>query len=125
MASASDLDRGKCFLYKGKVVKVDKKELVAYGTHCHSKLKFYVEDVFTGKQESMTMAHQDNVELVDVMKKKATVLSKNPLQIMDIVSFETKEAEADPELLEQINENDIVIFVDYKGKVRVTEKGRQ
>ena len=125
MASASELDRGKCFLYKGNVVKVDKKELVAYGTHCHSKLKFYIEDLFTGKKEAITMAHQDNVELVDVTKKKATVISKNPLQIMDIVSYETKDAEADKELLDQINENDIVIFVDYKGKIKVTEKGRQ
>ncbi len=124
MASASDIERGKCFLHKGDVVKVNKKELVTYGTHSHTKLKFFVENLFTGKQDIITMAHQDNVELVDVMKKKATVISNNPLQIMDLVSYETKDAEADQDVINEINEGDTVIFVDYNGIVKVLEKSR-
>ena len=124
MASATDLSNGKCFLHKGDVVKVIKKELVTYGTHSHTKLKLFVEYLFTGKKDIVTMAHQDSVELVDVMKKKATVISKSPLQIMDMISYETLDAEADTDVLDTIKENDIVIFVDYKGKIKVLEKGR-
>ena len=124
MASATDLDRGSCFLHKGALVKVTKKEIITCGTHCHSKLKFSIEYVFTGKQEIVTMAHQDNVELVEVNKKKATVISKNPLQIMDIISYETKDAYADEEIMDSITEGDTVVFVDYQGKVKVLEKVR-
>jgi hypothetical protein len=43
---------------------------------------------------------------------------------MDSLSFETKDATADPEVLADINEGDIVIFVDYEGIVKVLEKPR-
>ncbi len=122
MASASDLKKGSCFLHRGNVVKVNKKELVAYGTHSHSKLKFFVEDLFNKKQDTVTLAHQDNVETVDIIKKTGQVISKNPLQIMDIVSYETLDAEADEELINSLNEGDEVIFVSYRGKVSILEK---
>jgi translation elongation factor P/translation initiation factor 5A len=122
MASASELKAGSCFLYKGEVVKVSKKELVAYGTHSHTKLKLFVEYLFTKKQDVITLAHQDAIELVDVIKKKATVVSLNPLQIMDSVSYETLNAEAGSEIFDTINEDSTVIFVDYKGKVKIIEK---
>jgi translation elongation factor P/translation initiation factor 5A len=124
MASASELDRGKCFIHKGEIARVEKREVISCGTHSHSKLKFYVDYIFSGKKDTITLAHQDSVELVDIIKKKASVISKNPLQIMDSISYETKDAEADPEVLEQLNEGDIVIFVDYLGKVKVLEKPR-
>ena len=122
MVSASELSKGNCFLYKGDVVKVNKKELVTYGTHSHTKLKLFVEHLFTGKSDVLTFAHQDSVEKVDVMKKKATVISKDPLQIMDLVSYETKDATADEEVKSSIVEGDNIIFVDYKGEVKVLEK---
>jgi translation elongation factor P/translation initiation factor 5A len=124
MASATELDRGKCFIYKGEIARVDKREVISCGTHSHSKLKFYIEYIFTGKKDTITLAHQDSVELADVIKKKATVISKEPLQIMDSVTYETKDATAEPEVLSEINEGDIVIFVDYQGNVKVLEKPR-
>jgi translation elongation factor P/translation initiation factor 5A len=124
MGSAGDLERGNCFLYKGDVARIDKKEIISCGTHSHSKLKFYIEYIFSGKKDVITLSHQDSVETVDVMKKKATVISKSPLQIMDSQSFETMDAQADPEVLAEINEGDVVIFVDYQGIVKVLEKPR-
>ena len=124
MVSASELDRGSTFLYKGSLVKVTKKEVVAYGTHSHTKLKLFIEYLMTGKNDVITLAHQDSIELVNVMKKKATVISKNPLQIMDIVSYETLDATSDPDVLDTFNEGDMIVFVDYKGVVKVLEKSR-
>jgi translation elongation factor P/translation initiation factor 5A len=43
---------------------------------------------------------------------------------MDSQSFETMDAQADPEVLAEINEGDVVIFVDYQGIVKVLEKPR-
>ena len=124
MASAADLIRGNYFVYKNELVHVERKEVITCGTHCHSKLKFYVEGVFSGRKDVITLSHQDPVETADVMRKKATVISKSPLQIMDAVSYETKDAEADEEVLKEINEGDTVIFVDYLGRVKILEKFR-
>lgn len=122
MATASDLNRGSAFIHQGEPVKVVRKELVAVGTHSHTKLKLYIRPVFGGGEKTLTLGHQDKVELVDIPKLTATVISKSPLQIMDAHTYETFDAEADKGLLEQINENDEVIFVNYQGKVKILEK---
>ena len=124
MASATDLERGNYFLLRGEPVKVIKKELINVGSHSHTKIKFFIEYLFSGKQDVVVLAHQDTVEILDIMKKKATLISKNPLQIMDLVSYETKDAEAEQELIDTLNEGDEIIYVDYNNKVKVLEKVR-
>jgi translation elongation factor P/translation initiation factor 5A len=124
MASASDLDRGSAFEYKGEVLKVVRKEVVAVGTHSHTKLKFFVRPLFGGGEKVLNLAHNDKVEIVDVRKKFATVVAKlaDKVQIMDSHTYETIDADVEPELMEQLKEGDEIIFVDFKGKVTVVEK---
>ena len=43
MAQATDLKKGDYFKHNNEILRVIKKELVAYGTHSHSKLKLYVQ----------------------------------------------------------------------------------
>jgi translation initiation factor 5A len=125
MASAGDLERGNCFLVRNEPVQIIRKELVSVGTHSHTKIKFFVEFLFSGKQDVITMSHQDNVETVEVMRKKATIISKNPLQIMDLVSYETKDATAEQKVIEKIEQGDEVVYVDYLGKVKVIDTARE
>ena len=123
MATASDLGKGSTFIHQGEPVRVTKKEVVAVGTHSHTKLKLFVKPVFTsGGEKIITLAHQDKVEIVEIPKKTATIISKQPLQIMDSQSYETFDAQADENILSEINEGDEIIFVDYRGKVKVLEK---
>jgi translation elongation factor P/translation initiation factor 5A len=125
MSTASDLERGSSFLYHGEVLRVVRKEVVAVGTHSHTKLKFFCRPLFGGGERAITLAHQDKVEKVEAMKKTASIISKLPdkVQIMDTHSYETIDAEvADKELLEELKEGDFVIFVDYAGKAVVVEK---
>ena len=126
MASASELEKGKCFEYKGDFYRVKRKELVAYGTHSHTKLKIIVEPAFGGGEKTFTFAHQDKVDVVDIIKKKAQVIAKsdNNLQIMDSQSYETFDAEADSEIMGKIEEGDIVIFVNHNNKTIVLDKAR-
>ena len=85
MSTASELKKGSCFRHKGDILRVTRKELVAYGTHSHTKLKLFVQNVFGGGEKELTMMHHDKVELIEVQKKSATVIAKlqDKLQIMD------------------------------------------
>jgi len=126
MANAGELKKGACFIYQGNPVKIVKKEVVAVGTHSHTKLKLFVKNMFSGAESIATMSHQDKVETVEIKKKEAQLVSINneKLMIMDLVSYETMEAEADGDVINSLNEGDKIIFVEFKGKVRVLEKSR-
>jgi translation elongation factor P/translation initiation factor 5A len=124
MATASEMDRGKYFMYKGEVCKVNRREIVTYGTHCHSKLKFYIEDIDGKNERTVTFQHQDRVDLVEIMKKTASIISisDTTVQIMDSHSFETFDAQTEPALKAQLKEGEEVIFVNLNGLVKVLEK---
>jgi translation elongation factor P/translation initiation factor 5A len=124
MATATELDRGKYFMYKGEVCKVNRREIVTYGTHCHSKLKFYIEDIDGKNERTVTFQHQDRVDVVEIMKKTASVISigEAGLQIMDSHSYETFDAQVDPVVKAQLKEGDEVIFVNLNNLVKVLEK---
>jgi translation elongation factor P/translation initiation factor 5A len=125
MVTASDLDRGSSFQHHGEILRVVRKEVVAVGTHSHTKLKFFCRPLLGGGEKVVTLAHNDKVEIVEARKKSASILAKLPdrVQIMDSHTYETIDAEvADKELLDQLKEGDNVIFVDYAGKAVVVEK---
>jgi len=124
MAMATDLERGKYFLYNGEIYKVQRKEVVAYGTHSHTKLKFYIEDLGGMGEKSITLGHTDRVDIVDIQKKTAQVVSKTDttVQIMDMHTYETCDAQVDSELKDEIKEGDVVIFINYNNMVKILEK---
>jgi translation elongation factor P/translation initiation factor 5A len=126
VASASELNKGNFFSFKGEILQVLRKELVAYGTHSHSKLKLSVSDVYGKKERVLTFAHEDKVDILDIKKKTGNVLSKTPkgVQIMDPFSYETMGASADSRLLEEINEGDEVIFINNGNVASILEKKR-
>ena len=124
MATASELKKGKFFEISGSIYQVVRKEIVAYGTHSHSKLKITAADLFTKKNKDFTFMHEDRVDVLDLMKKTANVISKSAsgVQIMDPVSYETLDAECDKDVLSDVNEGDEVIFINHEGIVRILEK---
>lgn len=123
MGTASELKKGDSFEYKGETLRVMKKEVVVYGTHSHSKLKLFCQPVFGGGEKTLTMMHHDKVEILDIKKKTGSIIAKLPdkLQIMDSYTYETLDAEAKEEVLNEANEGDGVIFVDYGGKAKILE----
>ncbi len=124
MASASDLNRGSYFMLNNEPVQVTRKEVVAYGTHSHTKLKIYYKSIEGGGDKTLTMAHGDKVEILDIIKKTGQIISKasNKAQIMDMKSFETIDAEATPEIITMINEGDEVIYIEFNGMNKILEK---
>jgi len=124
MTEAKDLQKGSWIVHGGELFQVKRKEVVACGTHSHSKTKIFIEPLAGGGEKSLTLTHHEKVEEADIRKKTAQVISKfqNKIQIMDPVSYETLDAEVDEELLSTINEGDEVIFIDYNGVIKVLEK---
>lgn len=124
MAEASELEKGSYFDYNGEVFKVIRKEIVAVGTHSHSKLKLFIQPLQGAGQRSIILAHGDKVEILDIVRKTAQVISKSSdkIQIMDAHTYETLDAEAEKELFEELQEGDEVTFIDLNGQIKILEK---
>jgi len=124
MASASELKKGSYFIHEGKPFRVNRKELVAYGTHSHSKLKLFIQAVDAKGEKSVNMHHTDKVEIVDIIRKVGQVISKtsDKIQIMDSVSYETLEGTSSEELQNELTEGDQITFIDYNGAIQIIDK---
>lgn len=124
MAEAKELQKGFWIVHENQLFQVKRKELVAYGTHSHSKTKLFLQPLQGKGEKILTLMHHDKVETVDIIKKTGQVISKqqNKVQIMDPVSYETLNADVDEELINSINEGDEVIFIDHKGMIKVLER---
>jgi translation elongation factor P/translation initiation factor 5A len=123
MTEAKKLKQGNYIKINNEILKVVRKEIVAYGTHSHSKTKLFVQGLFSKGEKSINMSHHENVDTVDIIKKQGQILSlTDKAQVMDNVSYETVDADVDPELIKELNEGDIVTFINFEGKALVLEK---
>lgn len=124
MANASELKTGMYFMINGEPAHVKRSEVVAVGTHSHSKIKIYYSDIYGKGEKTINFGHTDRVDILDIIKKTGHLLSKShdKAQVMDMQTYETFDAAADAELLQSLKENDEVIFVDYNGSCRILDK---
>ena len=124
MPQASDLEAGDYFICNGEPVRVVRKEVVAFGTHSHTKLKLFILGLNEKGERSINLHHKDKVEIIDITRKLGQVISKanNRIQIMDMVSYETLYSNVDGGLFNEIKEGDNVTFIDVNGNCHVIEK---
>lgn len=124
MPTASELEKGNHFFVNNEPVRVMRKEVVAFGTHSHSKLKIFYQPLEGGGEKTITLQHADRVETVEIIRKLGQVISKanGKVQVMDMVSYETLDATAPSEIFSDLNEGDQVTFIDLKGNVQILEK---
>ena len=124
MIKVADARVGTCIINRGEPYKVTQKERVTVGTHMHSKTKLTVQGIFSGRAEVLTLGHHENLEDIEIINKKAQVISKSPpnhVQLMDLVSFETITADVSDKMFQEIQENGVVTFIDVQGKVVIIE----
>ena len=117
MASAEDVERGN-FLRVGRdIFKVTRKEVVAVGTHSHTKLKIYMEPIDGGGEKNFIFNHKDKVDLLDVERRVGQIISKSDdkITVMDNKSYETIEVEANHSTFEKAYEGGMLFFVTYEG----------
>lgn len=126
MVSAKEIGAGDYFKVKNDIFCVVRKELVNVGTHSHTKIKMFVQNLNGGSEKQMVYSHEDKLEGVDVVRSKGQVVLKgnNSVQIMDLFSYETVDANIEPELLSELSEGDTVAYVDVEGRKKVLDKLR-
>ena len=124
MAIATELQRGSYFIYNGEPARVLRKEVVVYGTHSHSKLKIFFQVLNEKVERNANFHHTDKVEIIGIVRKLGQVISKSAgkAQVMDMVSFETFDSTASPEIFEELKEGDNVTFIELNGMVQIIEK---
>ena len=124
MASASELKKGSYFVHNGKIVKVNRKEVVVYGTHSHSKLKLFIQGLNQKGETAINLHHTDKVDIVDIIRKVGQVIAKknDTIQIMDNVSYETLDGTASEDLNNELQEGDQITFIDFNGNIQIIEK---
>lgn len=116
--------KGDYILYKNEPYRIRDIGIVVTGTHSHTKVKLQVQGLFSNLIESFTMPPHERVEEVDIVRKAAQLISKTPdnVQIMDMHSYQTLDADADPNLKNELNEGDNVTYVEFNGSIKVLEK---
>ena len=123
MSEASELKSGSYFMMNNEPVRVTRKEVVAFGTHSHTKLKIFYQGLRDKGEKSTNFTHGEKVEILDIIRKKGQVVAKNGnnLQIMDLVTYETHNASASKELLDEMREGDNISFIELNGQVEVVD----
>jgi len=124
MTEVKKLGKGSYILHKNEPYIVKLSQTVVTGTHTHTKVKLTIQGLFSRTNDSVVFSPHETVEEVDIVRKKAQILSKQGAssQIMDLVSFETKNAEIGPDLENEIKEGDEITYIEFNNKVKVIEK---
>jgi len=124
MIEIKQLKKGDYVLHKGEPALITSIGLVVTGTHSHGKMKVQVRGLFSGTGDSFTLPLHERVQDVEIIRKLAQLIAKNPdnVQVMDMQSFETITAEADKGLMQELSEGDNVTYVEFEGRARVIEK---
>ena len=86
-------------------------------------IKLELEGLFSGKHYNSHVLINQNIQEADLTRKCGTIISKknNKLEIMDIQTFETFNADIDPELLERAQEGDNITFVHSDTSTKIIE----
>ncbi len=118
----SKLGKGRCILLNERPYRIVDTKSVVISKHSHTRTKLELEDVFSGERVTKNMSPHEHVKDVDVPRKQGQLISKlgDSVQVMDMFTYEIFEAALDKNL--EINEGDLVTFVEFNGNAKVIEK---
>jgi translation initiation factor 5A len=124
----SSLKAGRYMMMDGRPCLIVGMDWSAPGKHGHAKYRVTGMDVLTGNKKMAVYTSHDKVEVPIIEKKNAQVLSVtgNKAQIMDLDTYESVEADIDPEIKETLQPNWNVIYWDIMGvKIIKSVKSRE
>lgn len=127
MTTAEDLERGIFIVINNDIYKIIRKEVIACGTHSHSKTKLYVQHIMGGGEKTFTFAHQDRMEVAEIENRVGQVISKGDgkLTVMDTASYETLDVTAASDIINGVKEGSTVFFFTYDGDSTATKIDRE
>ena len=127
MVDLKKLKKGNYVVWEDEPCIIKNLEFVVYSTHSHTKAKIELQGLFSGKAISTSLPLHEQLQEADIIRKCATIISKtkDKLQIMDAMTFETIDADVDNELFEMATENDQVTYVQFNNAAKVLEIRKQ
>ena len=113
----ASLKPGRYMMMDGRPCLIVGMDWSAPGKHGHAKYRVTGMDVLTGSKKMAVYTSHDKVEVPIIEKKNAQVLAVtgNKAQIMDLETYESVEADIDPEIKETLQPNWNVIYWDIMG----------
>ena len=113
MIPLKDLKKGNYIMHRGEPAIIKEMGIAVTGTHSHTKCKATVQGIFSNFTDTIIASTHETVEELLIIRKRAQLLAKHErmVQIMDPVSYETLDAEIDPDLLVQLHEGDEVTYI--------------
>ncbi len=123
MIDLKKLKKGSYVVHENEPCIVKDIKFVVTGTHSHTKAKLMLESLFSGKSHVLSLPLHEQMQEADIIRKCATVVSKSKgkLQIMDVVNFETFDADISDELMEQAAEGNQVTYIQFENATKVLE----
>jgi translation initiation factor 5A len=90
----------------------------APGKHGHAKYRVDAKNIFTGQTSNLVMTAHKYVEVPNLKKQNAQVLSVSGTnaQIMDMETYETFDLEIPEELQEQVESGKTIMYWEIMGK---------
>jgi len=86
-------------------------------------VKIEIEGIFSGKSYDAQLSMHDSIQEADLTRKCATVISKkkNKVQIIDVATFETFDAQISKELLAKAEQGDNITYIAFGNAAKVLE----
>lgn len=119
----SELKPGRYILMDGEACRILDMQRSAPGKHGHAKYRVSAQSLINKNKKIKVYTSHSSVQVPIIEKKDAQVLSVDGdnVQIMDMESFETIDAEKDPELTSQLKSDDNVIYWEIMGRKIIRE----
>ncbi|RZD31749.1 MAG: translation initiation factor IF-5A [uncultured DHVE6 group euryarchaeote] len=118
MAEIGKLKEGRYIVVNGEPHIITNMQKSAPGKHGHAKYRVEAKNMFTGNKTVIVMTAHAHIEVPNLRKQKANVLSVSgtSAQIMDMENYETFDLEIPKELQEQVEAGKIILYWQIMGK---------
>ena len=118
MAEIGKLKEGRYIVVNGEPHIISNMQKSAPGKHGHAKYRVEAKNMFTGNKTVIVMTAHAHIEVPNLRKQKANVLSVSgtSAQIMDMESYETFDLEIPEELQAQVEAGKIILYWQIMGK---------
>jgi len=118
MAEIGKLKEGRYIVVNGEPHIISNMQKSAPGKHGHAKYRVEAKNMFTGNKTVVVMTAHSHVEVPNLRKQKANVLSVsgNSAQIMDMETYETFDLEIPEELQGKVEAGKIILYWEIMSK---------
>ncbi len=117
MTTIKELKIGKYIVHEGNLCRISSIALEG------DNAVIQINDVFSGKEHSLTLGHEDEIEDADITRRCGHVISKKnkSIEIMDSYNFKTFEAHIDEPLFDKVTSEDKVTYIQFNDKTKIIE----